>query len=367
MRFNINLIRRALLVLAAFAFALAIPANAVLELTFNQSLPINRIQYYWSGDASGANQTGRIINSNKDISFNLADPDYQAKPKTDPPTAVYIFGADEAFPNSTTTKVRVWDVATQTEGGKYTNLVSYSNPAGTGAFMNFNINYSFIYADPTKPNLTKVDETTSKPLPSGDTTGSLKIYSAASAHSSGLAIEIAACEWLVNSEIATGQTSQTLTLSTPTWDLSAGTSYTVQVRYKNLWGDWGPYSDPYTHTIAGTGGAADSLSIGLIKYPDGFGINSFGVPFSTVYDNGNNPVTNLRQLIDAINDAGEGYATTIGFWQGQQEVGFTLNESGEVVNRINTEQNPEDISIVRGLGYQVSVTADKTLVLKNYQ
>lgn len=367
MRCNINLLRRGVLVLAVFAFVLTVPAYAVLELTFSESLPINRIQYYWSGDASGANQTGRIINPDKNISFNLADPDYQAKPKTDPPTAVYIFGADEAYASSTTTKVRVWDVASQTEGGKYTNLSSYTNPAGTGAFQNFNIAYSYIYATPTKPNLTKVDETTSKPLPSGDTTGSLKIYSAASAHSSGLAIEIAECEWVVNAAVATGQTGATLTLSTPTWDLSAGTSYTVKVRYKNLWGEWGPYSDEYTHTVAGTGGAADSLSISLVKYPDGFGINSFGVPFSTVYDSGNNPVTNLKQLISAINAAGEGYATTIGFWQGQQEVGFTLNETGGVVNKINTEQNPEDISIVRGLGYQVSVTADKTLVLKNYQ
>jgi hypothetical protein len=93
--------------MALLLFASA--AHAVLDVTFSETLQINRIHYYWSGDANDPLTTGRMINPDETISFVLSDPNRQAKANATPPTDVYVFGSDAGYPNSSTIKIRVWD------------------------------------------------------------------------------------------------------------------------------------------------------------------------------------------------------------------------------------------------------------------
>lgn len=146
----------------------------------------------------------------------------------------------------------------------------------------------------------------------------------------------------------------------------AGGTYKVRAQAGNNFGlsAWGPET---IFTIP-TGGdmAQQTVSIPLVKQTDGFGINCFGVPFSSNYNSTGGAVQNMQALIEAINSAGDGYVSTIGYWSNGQEVGFALSDSGSVVEKVNTDQSPADITLSHGMGIQVSVTADKTLVLRNY-
>jgi hypothetical protein len=148
----------------------------------------------------------------------------------------------------------------------------------------------------------------------------------------------------------------------------AGT-YHFRVRAKN-WYNGGPWSATENWTTlsgAGVAGMPDSVTLNLLKKEGDFGVNSIGITFATIYDGTGMQVSTLQDLVVAINNAGSGYVSTIGYWdkETQTEVGFTFNDAGGVIDRINTDKNPNEIGLVKGEGYQVSVTEDKTVTLRN--
>lgn len=277
--------RRVILLIFALLIAGAIKAEAVLDITFkegasNKDLAINQIQYYWSDDASGANQNSRIINPDPTISFDLADPNKQAKTAYEaPPTDKYVFGASATYLNSGTTRVRVWDTAAQSDGGKYTDLASYTNPFGSGSSQNFSIVYKYIKANPGQGLIYKVDEVSSLVLPATKTT-ELKIYSTQVSVPGGI-VEIAKCEWQGTYNGApmdlSGQTGSTLTLvSSPTYPFINGDICAVKVRYQNIWGSWGNWSNEYSHVITGPVGTGPITS--EVTFVTGLKFFSLGVP-----------------------------------------------------------------------------------------
>ncbi|MDD5382369.1 MAG: hypothetical protein PHH60_01800 [Candidatus Margulisbacteria bacterium] len=165
--------------------------------------------------------------------------------------------------------------------------------------------------------------------------------------------------------------------TTATFDLGAGKQktlsntetghYVFSASAKNWWGTADGAEKPYD-TLGGGAAATEIVTIPLKKKSGSFGINDFGIPFATVYNRSGAQIANLKSLIAAINATGEGYVSTLGYWDesGQKEIGFTLDASGNVLNKVNTTKNPEEISIVRVKGYQVSVTGDKQLIIRNY-
>jgi hypothetical protein len=244
---------------------------------------------------------------------------------------------------------------------------NFENSTLTWNWDNMAVDYKA--APPYKPGITSFAESTTSYTNDNPSVSTLTVSSNRGSGSDGLR-EVTTHAWKMwlasdpePTEPLAGKTSATLSLDSD--EVASGVTYAFKVADSNMWG--GPtWSDTYTYTVAGGPAAADLLSIALTKYANGFGVNDFGIPYVTNYDSASNPVTNLQQLINAINNAAdEGYATTIGFWDGAQEVGFTLNETGGVIDKVNTDLNPEDISLVRGRGYQCSVTEDRTLVIKN--
>ncbi|MBN2058229.1 MAG: hypothetical protein JW782_05500 [Candidatus Saganbacteria bacterium] len=143
--------------------------------------------------------------------------------------------------------------------------------------------------------------------------------------------------------------------------------YVFKAVANNWWGSTEGPEKPYD-TLGGGTITTDEITITLNKIEGGMGINNFGIPFSTVYDAGGTQIFTIRDLVTAINATGEGYVATCGFWDAaqQKEVGFTFDQDATVLNKVNTEENPENINLSRAMGYQVSVTGNKSLKLKNY-
>jgi hypothetical protein len=119
--------------------------------------------------------------------------------------------------------------------------------------------------------------------------------------------------------------------------------------------------------LPGTPAAADSIDITLKKKTGDFGINTIAFPFLPAYDAAGTPINNVKALVAALNAAGSGYVATFGYWDEttQKETFYVFNERGEVTQKVNLTEEPEALSLNRGRGYQISVTGDKVLNLKN--
>jgi hypothetical protein len=360
MKIYTKFIRRLLtLILCCVLFAALAPAQAAIIYNFKDAagtdpvnLSIDQIQYYHGGDASGANVDGRYVNTEPGITLLADDDQKHAKTLDTLPSARFAFGAWDVPAGSKTLKVRIWDGEAQTAGGKYTALVSKSNPTGQTDDLVFKINYAFIFADPTKPVIYEVVESTTKPLPAGETIGSATIKSQATAHSSGLVIEIGQYEWTVNGEVDSSQTGANLVLSTPQYSLNLGDTYTVSVRYKNLWSKWGPSSDSYTHVVAGGAEGGSTFIFDLkASEADRLVVNSIAVPSQNLSDG---TVSLASELAGYINgQAGKVIVTAVYRYDAAAAQGFgiTFDAGGQV-------SAGDDFEIVPGIGYQVYTTED---------
>lgn len=278
--------------LLIFTLMLSLPSFAVMDLTFNEPLPINRIQYYWNGDTVSANNGGRIINPDKDANIFVADPNLQAKPKETPPTKIYIFGSDVAFPNSETTIIRLWSGTQQIDNMLYTDKKSYINPAGTGKSYLFLEPYLFIKAQPPAASIYQSDEILSKTIPGGVETRKLEV-SASVPKLNGYTVEIKSMKWDVkytpfggvvqNVDVA-AQTGAKLTLQTPGNIFNPGDQYRMTVKPINLWGQAADLSSNiYLYTVGAQGAVAEQTFVLHLKSgvdQNKPGINSFAMPFA---------------------------------------------------------------------------------------
>lgn len=354
------------IILPFLIFLLAVPAFAVTDINFDQALEIDQIQYYWSSDSDkGANYNGRIINPDPSIIFNLDDADYQAKAGSTPPTDIYWFGAEDDYTGSQTIYLRVWENERQVKGNKYTANNEYDNPYGSPMTYNVSVNYAYIYADPEKAELYQVDETFSKAIPAGTTTGKLKVYSQQQGRDDGLEVEVGSREWYVEyngSDLNITSTSANLELTTANgYVFNTGDEYAFKVRYQNLWGDWGEWSDVYTHVVAGAGAVTESIALTLHKVADGYGVNDVIIPYSTTYISGVR-ITDLQALKTQIEAAGT-TITAIGIWD---ESSMTLkgatfeNGSPTYTSGISSLS---DVSLSAGDAVQVSVDREVSITL----
>jgi len=358
------------------------PVWAVLEVTLNESVAIDRIQYYWAGETNSANQAGRIINSNPAISFDLSDINRQAKPKAAPPTNVYIFGADASYPNSETTRIRVWSTTAQQNNATYTALSSFSNPAATGAFENLNINYLYIKAKPDTATITQYTESgtvyISPPQPPAVTV----TFNSTSPQVGGYTVEIAQSEWeLVQGATTVYQTvnGKNLTLDTasppPGITMGGGDEITLRVKHINLWNEKADnWSVPLLYSVGGGGIGGGPVDLKVKRVAStGLGISSFAVPKSicSVTDTLKNAapvavttttVSNGLELVELLNEINGGpVVRTFGTWDedAQIEKGVVVTYSGSAVDAASqTALGTEFPSLVPGRGYQVYVKPD---------
>lgn len=336
----------------------ASPARAILTVKFQENLAADRLQYYWNTDANKkANVNGRLINSDKDITLDVANEATQAKTGKDLPSDEFVFGSSAAYPGSLKISLRVWDQVKNTSGGKYTALLTFDNPALSPATANFGpLFYSYIYETPAKPLITKVEETSTITLPGTTPVSSLKIVSVGQ-KVQGLDVEVAACEWTVNGEVVSGQTGQTLTIANP----QPGQTYSVSVRYQNLWGTWGEPSAVYTHTFAGAG----ESGLIVIQGPLGPGIVQFGLPVDPTNDDFKvGSVTkpaNLDAFIRALDSTGK--ITTFGWWDGSKPVGYIITWTGgtPTYQKVNTTAEPNTVALVKDKVYQLNLTGALTV------
>ncbi|MFC1540678.1 hypothetical protein ACFL1W_00305 [Candidatus Margulisiibacteriota bacterium] len=223
-------------------------------------------------------------------------------------------------------------------------------------------------APPYTPNIIRFEET-STTYGDGSTTATLKVVAAQPAASDGNR-EGSTYAWQMGvsggtiSDVA-GATNATLTLSSD--QVSAGVTYTFKVKCSGPWGssDWAQKD----YTVSGAGAAQEQITIELYKKTGDLGINTFALPFSPVYDEAGNPIATVADLVVSLNAVGEGYVSVVALWDvlEQKEIAFTFNDKGDVLDKVNTTDEPSSIAFNRARGYQLSVTEDKTVTLKNYQ
>lgn len=356
-------------------------ANAVLDVTLSESLPISRVKYYWSGDANGPRNAGRIINPNPGISFNLSDANLQAKASAAPPTNKFIFGSDAAYPGSSSISIRVIEGDNvDVVGTRYSALTSFSNPSGAPASGNMAVLYGFINDTSTKPYITQIADSLVKiEVPPQPDIRQVTFYSARPARADGLNVTIGTYAWTITRNGTpldlSGLTHGTsITLFTPVFTFNTGDVYTATVTYNNLWGV-GNTSDPYNYPIsAGGTGGGEPVAINLKRtIASGLGINSIAVPNATCNvsetKKSGAPVTvtttsvaNGLQLCQLINEIyGGPVVRTIGTWDevSQTEKGVVINYSGTSIDAASqTALNTAFGTLQTGRGYQVFLKPD---------
>lgn len=340
---------------------------ATLQLDFTEDVARNRLQYYWAGDASSADQDGRIINPDPAITFDLSDVNKQAK--VDPSPRSFHFGSDELYPNSASTRVRLWNMASETDGGFYTALAGYTNPAlGTDVRSFGAISYLYVKDDPDIAVISQYQASDTTVLyPSPSASRSVVFTSVQPPRTDGKEIEIKQCIWQVDLPDGTREerltTARTLTISTPSDSFDPGDRYTVRVKHKNLWdvvsADW---SDAVLYTV-GEGG----VGVGVVSYDlvaAGLGLNQFSVPFDASI--GGVDITSLSVLVGQINASGSaGNVTTLGWWDEAAQIdrGYTITYPGgtPTFTPVNGAGDPATEPMVAKRSYQVSVTSDVTV------
>lgn len=375
----------ALLVVGAM-LSFVTPALAVLELTLDQPKPVDNLQFYWGGDSSSPTLNGRVINTDPNISFDLSDPNKQAKVKASGSNAVFIFGADNGYPNSQTTQVRIWSGVRQTDNGTYTGLASYSNPAGTGVFPSLTINYLYIKAAPAKADITQYSETGTT-IYSPPSISKKVTFTSVSGKVSGFTVEIGKSDWTITKNSGA---PQTVTINGGTTfilpdnlagdTMNANDSYKLKVKHYNLWGTAGPESDERTYIVGeGVSGGPITLSYKLTKPVGKNGVNTISIPFdfaSGVKDENGDPITTVESLIKSINSAYASNAVTVFGWYDettQTHVGLTglAYTALNVIDTANTKYTGAaslaaitGASLVKGRCYQVTVNVDNVLTYK---
>lgn len=335
-------------------------AFATMKVTFSVG-PVNndQISYYWQGETSTADQVGGTPSNDFNAALGLGTP---AKPEDSHPDNIYFFFSQQAHA-SLITSIRLWDVAAGTNGGHYTALKSYSNPYQSVPAYNFTNNYIYVYAAPVKAVITKYDEVatvTYSPSPGQDREVT---FSSAQPDQGGYKTEIVQSEWDEdgNKTVVAGSSYTILGVQT-------GESHTVSVRHKNPWGTWSDWSDSVFYSAGGDGGPQPPFDL-VLKHVSGSGINSFGMPFPGPWFIGANQITNAHELVVEINAAaGDNAVSSFGKWDetNQQVAGVMINYNGNVIDPTDVA-DLQNISLSRGLGYQIYVTKDVTVQIKNTQ
>ena len=363
-------------------------ALAVLTVDFGRDLNINQIQYYWNSDARQADDAGRQINADPDVVLNVANAATQAKAGADPATDKYVFGAAADEANSQTIRVRVWNGAAQANGGQYTVLRRFGNPALAGVTEPFAVNFTRVRAAPEIPEIFKL---TASVVEEGDEeTREITFSSQLPARNDNLIVDVGERTWELqyNGEDADvpGDADVDMTLTSANYTFNAGDTYRARVRYENLWGeesaDWSRW---YPYEVPAGGAGAQNYTLTLRSgAPNTPGFNLFSMPFAGAWyayevgDDGgrgdkinvagpgvaeSSQIQNAYHLVNAVNAAAAGndnVVSTFGRWDNvAQEVDGTVIPGDP--------PNPEDadakaalqaINIQQGVGYQVYTLED---------
>lgn len=155
----------------------------------------------------------------------------------------------------------------------------------------------------------------------------------------------------------------------------SGGTYTARATATDIWGSTVGSVVTFTIPTGGisgaTGAASDETTVSFLKKSGSFGINTFALPFRTTYDAGGHAIVTLNDLVATLNASlgGTGYVATAGYWDeaNQLEVGYTFNNQGAVLDKINTAQTPNLVALALGKGYQLSLTGNVSVKFRNYQ
>ena len=308
---------------------------ATITVNFNNNLQPGQISFYWGADSSSPNLGGRTISSNNETVLNLSDGSQAKTTKSPLPSNQFAFYSDSSSVPSQTTKLRVWDSTSHDRGKHYTALESYANPWGSPATYAFNRPYEFIRDIPQNAVITKYDETSTTIINPASIDKQLVISSSQPPRGDGYSVEIVSAQWEIirnNGEpyVADGSGSA-LTLSSRTGTVfNPGDVFTLRVRHKNYWNDWGGWSSPVSYTVgAGGGGRTTALAYTLQPGVNGIGI-PFGTPFNLVSGNSTIPVSSLGDLINAIKQiGGKDSISAVAYWDAGLQ-GATYNTKGEI-------------------------------------
>lgn len=345
-------------------------AQAILTVSLPEDVAINRVEYYWSGDANGANNLGRIVNPTAGVVLDVTNPNTQARRDN---ATTYVFGASDAsgYAGSGGIYIRIWDGERDRDGGAYSSLAGFTNPFTSPSTVPFGaLSYPYIKAAPGNGQITQVDETSSLVLPA-TRTGKLKVFSRQTPRGDGKIVEAAGCQWEVTrngSAVDVGtMTGAAIELQTPTFTLSVGDAYRFRVRYRNLWGAWGEFSDWYDHTISGstTGGSPDTVTLNLKKKSGGLGLNQFAFDTAAVR-RGSTPVASLAALVEQINSVGTARVTLLGWWDDVEQIdrGYVVTYSGSTPSFLpvnGAAADPATVAIEARKVYQVGVSENVTV------
>ena len=154
-----------------------------------------------------------------------------------------------------------------------------------------------------------------------------------------------------------------------------GGTYVARATATDIWGSTVGSEQTFTIPTGGAAGqsgtATDETTFSFRKKSGSFGINTFALPFRTTYDSSGRAIVTLNDLIATLNAslAGAGYVATAGYWDeaNQLEIGYTFDNKGAVLDKINTAQTPDLVALALGKGYQLSLTGDVSVKFRNYQ
>lgn len=261
---------------------------------------------------------------------------------------------------------------------------NFDDSALTWDWTDKQVNYKA--AAPYKPRISQFSEATDTYTDGRQPKSTLTVYSVQGSGSDGLR-EVNAYAWKMwevvdKTDPSKGEPTTTLSgatrqnLSLDSDQIRTGVTYSFKVAHGNQWDEGSPtWSDVFAYTVAGgptPDGAKYRTVIDLKKKSGDFGVNSFALPFpGPHYDAGGNLLTinTARALVDTINGiAGENVVTAFGFWDptSQMIAGYVFKSDGTVEKRPASLADPENLGLVYGRGYQISLSKDVNFEIRNY-
>ncbi|MBN2057602.1 MAG: hypothetical protein JW782_02245 [Candidatus Saganbacteria bacterium] len=275
----------------------------------------------------------------------------------------FVRGASESAPGGTV-YVRVWSGTPNAENSYYSRAASFANGAlsPTSGMLNATTNYKA--ASPYPPVFTKFEETKTTFVDGSPATATLKIYATQPSPTDGIR-EVTGYGWRMGTAsdtLADVRDASGTNLELASEDLEVGRTYFFQTVHRNWFGEAASAVQAYTVT----GGVSEigTAAFAFRKDPDGLGINTFPIPFTTISSASITNVKELAEYIIANNEPDNAVPaiSTIGWWDdvNMQPVGYRIARTagGDIVYTASAgvDADPAKETLSKDKVYQVSVT-----------
>lgn len=278
----------------------------------------------------------------------------------------FVRNASDSAPGGTV-YIRVWKSNPNQQGSYYSAVHGFANGAFADVPATLNATTSYKADAPYTPLITKFEETVTT-MADGSKSSSLKVYSSQPSATDGVR-EVTGYSWEMGTSAdglsaVSGATAATLSLDSAA--LTVGQTYYFSAIHSNWFGS--KASVVASYTVRGSGEVdVQSVTLNLVKGTNG--INSIAMPFGAESYVGSTKISTALDLVNAINTAaGAKVVTSFGRYKaGSMAEGVILKADSTDAQSAFGEgiTGLANISLEKGVGYQVYVNKNVSLTIKN--